>query len=158
MVRIVYIAILSLCLGACKTHYVEVPVKQTKEIIVTETVHDSTIVTQTDSTWYYALIECQNGKPVLKNATKSNDKPGLKAPEVSLDKDGKLNVACEKLAEALFLQWKSTYEKEVIEKEIPIYIEKPLSKWQRFILSYGTFACILSIMLALFGAYKVFKK
>lgn len=159
MKRLIYIILLLVVITSCKTRYIEIPVKEKIQVKVIETVHDTTIITSADSTWFHALIKCQDGKPVLQNPKSSNDKPGLKSPKVSLDPNGKLSVDCEKKAEELFLQWKSQHKEILIENEVPIYIEKPLSRWKIFFLEFGKYAFFLIIiLLVLFGSYKMFKK
>ncbi|GLB51709.1 hypothetical protein NBRC110019_07480 [Neptunitalea chrysea] len=120
---------------------------------ITETVHDTVFQVEKDSSYYRAYIDCVNGKPVLKDP---ESKPGrkLKEPKVNLDDQGNLNVDCEAEAEELFAQWKSTYEKEKIEIEVPVIVPAELSWFQKLYLTMGK---LFLIIIACIVGYFIFK-
>lgn len=168
MRNIVFIFILALFIISCKSK----PLPQEKEVItvtktITELKRDTIIQVESDSSYYEALIECQNGKPVLiQNIDAGESKPGknLKEPNVLLDQNGKLKITCQYLANQLkvTLKEKQILEQKLNEKTIvppPELIEKPLSWWQKLWITLGKiFSAIFIIYLgskiswrALFG-------
>lgn len=144
----------SLLLTSCKSK--QLP-GETKETIIhkVETVKDTVLVVEKDSSFYSAYIDCVNGKPVLvqsekqikdfkdKNpgtsATGPKSKPGknLKAPNVILE-NGLLKVDCQKEAEKIFFSWKETFIKEWELTHKPVLVEKPLTRFQEIKLAIGT--------------------
>ncbi len=106
-------------------------IENTKEVVTV--VKDTIFRTEADSTYYHALIECINGKPVLKesefnkNISRNGNTSGsgLLTPKVSIN-EGKLSVECYKQAQESFKTWRETYIKE--HEKTPIYIEKPIYK------------------------------
>lgn len=155
----VYIIIGAFSIVSCKTKYIQVPVKEKIIETITETKHDTTLITKPDSTWYWAMIECINGKPVITQNKSSGKGPVLNPPKVNLDEKGNLDVSCEARAQELLLEWISKNKQTLTEKEVPVYIEKPLSKWDIFFLEFGKYASFLiTILLVLFGTYKFLKK
>lgn len=83
-----------------------------KTITVTETIHDTIFKIEKDSSFYNALLECQNGKVVLKDVTKAEPGRSLKSPKVRIE-NNHLSVDCEARAQELLAQWKSRQVKEV---------------------------------------------
>ena len=77
---------------------------------ITEVKRDTIVQIAADSTYYEALIKCQNGKPVLvqksnfaKNSATQKITPGknLQTPNVILTEAGKLKISCQYLANQL---------------------------------------------------------
>ena len=103
----------------------------TTEKTITETVHDTIFKIEADSSIYQALLDCQNGKVVVKEVIKAEPGRTLKSPKVRID-NNKLRVDCEAEAQKLFAQWKSTHETEKIfvSKEIPVKVNE-LTWWQQ---------------------------
>ncbi|WP_264548022.1 hypothetical protein [Flavobacterium sp. N2820] len=101
------------------------------EKTITETVHDTIFKIEADSSTYQALLDCQNGKVVVKEVINAEPGRTLKSPKVRID-NNKLRVDCEARAQELFAQWKSTHETEKIfvSKEIPVITNK-LTWWQQ---------------------------
>lgn len=105
---------------------------------------DTVFQTQPDSTFYNALIECQNGIPILKSPVINKSKAGNVNIDVSLQ-GNQLNVNATKEAEKLFAKWKEEHIKENSKKEIktpypvevPHYIEKQLTWWQKLWITLG---------------------
>lgn len=158
----------ALLLTSCKSKPVP---SETKETIIQkfETVKDTVLVVQKDSSYYSAYIDCVNGKPVLVQSQKQIDdynskNPGqsakspsatagrsVKPPAVNLE-NGKLSVNCEKEAEQMFFKWKETYIKEWQISKTPIYRDKPLTTFQEVKLAIGNLVIwILGLAVLVFG-------
>ncbi len=122
-----------------------------------EIIRDTILTTKVDSTLYSALIECQNGKPVLKavdppiietvlkpntayTTIKANKAQLLKSPRKPPDiqlKGNILEITCYTQAQQLFFSWKEKYLQEnrlEIQKE---YIPYPLKWWQKTLMWLG---------------------
>jgi hypothetical protein len=93
----------------------------TTEKTITTTVHDTILTIKKDSSFYKALVECENGKPKIKSVTQAEPGRNLKSPKVRID-DNVLKVDCEAEAQLLFTSWQSTYIKEHQQeiKEVPV--------------------------------------
>lgn len=166
----------ALLLTSCKSKPVP---GETKETIIQkfETVKDTVLVVEKDSSYYSAYIDCVNGKPVLIQSQKQisdyNQKnPGqtatapksvtgrsVKSPAVNLE-NGLLSVNCEKEAEKLFFKWKETYMKEWQISNTPIYRDKPLTKFQSFKNGLGeiVFWAICAVILLYLIRFVISKK
>lgn len=95
-----------------------------KEIVtetITEQVHDTVFITEPDSSLLQALIECQDGQPIIKEIIKEIPGKTISATPRVVIKDSILTVDCEARAQELFAQWKSTHTQKTIEitKEVP---------------------------------------
>ena len=124
--------VLTILLVSCgSTKSAVVQNNTTTEKTITETVHDTIFKIEADSSIYQALLDCQNGKVVVKEVIKAEPGRTLKSPRVRID-NNKLKVDCEAEAQRLFAQWKSTHETEKIfvSKEIPVITNK-LTWWQQ---------------------------
>lgn len=121
------------------------PVVETKEVVreVKVTVRDTVFVTQKDSSFYRAYIECVNGKPVIKQVIDASPGKALEKPKVSIE-DNVLKVDCNKEAEKLFLQWKEKYVSESTTHTKPV-IQYKLTFWQE--LQIKCFHLLLLIVL-----------
>ncbi|WP_281237848.1 hypothetical protein [Flavobacterium praedii] len=97
---------------------------------VTETVHDTVFKIEKDSSFYQALLECQDGKVRIKHVVLSEPGRTLKSPRVRVDHNT-LQVNCETEAQRLFAQWKSKHIQENTQqvKEVPV-ITNTLTWWQ----------------------------
>ena len=107
---------------------------------------DTIIQTKPDSTYYKALIECENGKPKLTRAIKSKQKTnkGLKMPKVELSGNDLL-ISCELEAQELFFEWKERYIEESTIEIRPQYIPLPLKWWQKTLMWLGSFSSFIGI-------------
>ena len=142
-----------------------------KEIItitktITEVKRDAIVKVESDSSFYEAFIECQNGIPILiersefvKESTDQKIASGktLQPPKVNLNDAGKLKISCQYLANQLkiTLKEKQILESKLSEKTItppPEYIEKQLSWWQKLWLNLGK---ILSAAVLIFFLTKI---
>lgn len=152
-----FLAFLSLlAVMSCKTRQA-VTVKEDTKTLITETFHDTIFQTETDSSAYRALLECQNGKVVVKEVQQAFAGKYLKAPKLTI-KDNVADCDCEAQAQKLRAQWKAKNKETVTVKEVPVYIEKPLTTWQKTLIALGKFLLMLIIVAIIFGAYKLYKK
>lgn len=83
--------------------------KQTITTTVKETVHDTVFRIEKDSSSYLALLECQNGKVVIKEVTQAEPGRTLKSPRVRLDSN-QLKIDCEARAQELLAHYKNTHQ------------------------------------------------
>lgn len=123
--------VLTILLVSCRsTKPVVVKNETTTTKTITETVHDTIFKIEKDSSYYQALLDCQNGKVVVKEVIQSEPGRNLKSPKVRID-NNKLEVDCEARAQELFAQWKSTHEldKIIITTDVPVYTNN-LTWWQ----------------------------
>lgn len=114
---------------------------------ITETVHDTIFKIEKDSSYYQALLDCQDGKVVVKNVYQSEPGRTLKSPKVRLE-NNILQVDCEAKAQELFAKWKSTYKSKtsVITKEVPV-VTNILTWWQQTqIKLFRLFAIIILLL------------
>jgi len=119
---------------------------KTQTITIKETVHDTLFKIEKDSSSYRALLECQNGKVVLKNVIQAEPGRRLNSPKVRLD-NNRLKIDCEARAQELFAQWKTTYESNYTQ-EIPPPIEiNKLTWWQETQIKILRIIAILSLFL-----------
>ncbi len=151
------------CLFSCGTQKPLETTDKIKTVLIKEIVHDTILETEIDSSSYRALLECQNGKVVIKPSTKkqklTSAKKGkyLEVPKVIIT-DNILNVDCVSEAQELFFKWKSEYIKETTDTTIqkPIYIEKQLTSWEEFqiwcgrIFLFTFFFVIIKFLLKLY--------
>jgi len=115
--RLVFLFFSVLVLVSCKSPKPVLSEEKTKTITIKETVHDTVFKIQKDSSSFKALLECQNGKVVVKNVTQAEPGRTLKSPKVRLD-NNKLNVDCELKEQELYARWKSQQVKETEVKTI----------------------------------------
>lgn len=116
---------------------------------ITETVHDTIFKIEKDSSYYQALLDCQDGKVVVKNVYQSEPGRTLKSPKVRLE-NNILQVDCEAKAQELFANWKSTYKSKtsVITKEVPV-ITNVLTWWQQTQIKLFRFFAIIALLLTI---------
>ncbi|GIZ09987.1 hypothetical protein FUMI01_27130 [Flavobacterium sp. UMI-01] len=131
---------------SCKTAKPTVITNTYKETIK-ETVHDTVFEIAADSSAYQALLDCQNGKAVLKQITKATPGKNLAIPKVTI-KDNQLIVDCLAEAQRLFAQWKSLEVYKTLTKQQPVYIEHELTFWERFFIGLGKIALTLGVITA----------
>lgn len=122
---------------------------ETKTLTIKEVVHDTTFVTVPDTASYRALLDCQNGKVVIKEVYANIEgKTHLKKPKVKID-NNKLSVDCEARAQELFAQWKSQEKETVTEtiKYIHVKVVEPLTFWQKVQIWSGRIFLFLLFLL-----------
>lgn len=110
----------------------------------TETVHDTVFKIEKDSSSYRALLECRNGKVVIKEVSQAEPGRTLKSPKVRLDSN-QLKIDCEARAQELLAHYKNTHKatSEIVIKKIPIEVNK-LTFWQELqIKGFRIFTALL---------------
>ncbi|MFK7099471.1 hypothetical protein V3471_00550 [Flavobacterium oreochromis] len=158
--KIIVLVMLGL-LFSCKTAK---PIEQEQNQKTIETiVKDTVIEVQADSTFYKALIECQNNKPVLIEKDLANVKPIFKEPLKIRTKlvNGMLTVDCKKEAQKLFLQWKEKHISETKIKTVvlpPKLIKKPLTWWETLWCSLGKFFTSVFCLWLIYKIVKLWKR
>ncbi|MBS7234175.1 hypothetical protein KHA90_24545 [Flavobacterium psychroterrae] len=123
----------------------------TIEKVITETIHDTVLTVQKDSSSYNALLECINGKVAIKSVTQAEPGRNLKSPKVRIA-DNVLTVDCEAKAQELFLRWKSTYiteHKQEI-KEVPIITNVLTWRQETQIKGFWFLVSILTLIIIAF--------
>lgn len=123
----------------------------TIEKVITETIHDTVLTVEKDSSSYNALLECINGKVAIKSVTQAEPGRNLKSPKVRIA-DNVLKVDCEAKAQELFLQWKSTYiteHKQEI-KEVPIITNVLTWRQETQIKGFWFLVSILTLIIIAF--------
>lgn len=141
----------------CKSKVIPGETKE-KIIIQKETVRDTLLIIEKDSSFYSAYIECVNGKPVLKEPTTASEKgkmlpknkPGkhLAVPNVKLE-NGILSVNCQKEAEEKFFTWKEKFIQEWNTHNKPIPVPVHLTRFQEIKMAIGTLVIWLGGLVAL---------
>lgn len=130
---------------------------KTQTITITETFHDTVFKIAKDSSSYNALLECLNGKVVLKNVIQAEPGRTLKSPKVRLD-NNKLQVDCNLKEQELYAHWKSKQVKDVQDKTITITkFTNHLTFWQKAQIWLGRL--LLLVLLFLIGRFisKIYK-
>lgn len=132
-----FILLLLICTLSCTSRRaaeraVQQPVILEKIITQKQIQRDTVIVSKADSTFYKALIECQNGKPIIIN---SQLKEG-KNLQSSFQLNGNaLTVKTVKKQEDIPVMVVEKVRTEtiprIIYKDKPYPVEKPLSFWQK---------------------------
>lgn len=139
-------------LASCGSNKPVVMQNETKTI--TQTVRDTVFKIEKDSSTLKALLECQNGKVVVKNIVQSEPGRTLKSPKVRIV-DNNLKVDCEARAQELLAHYKDTHEatSQTITRTITIEVNK-LTWWQEAqIKGFRLFVLLLLIVIV----YKVIK-
>lgn len=118
-------------LASCESLKPATTENKTQTITVKETVHDTIFKIEKDSSSYRALLECQQGKVVVKNIVQSEPGRTLKSPKVQIS-DNALRVDCEGRAQELLAHYKNTHSTNdrIITKTITIEVNK-LTFWQQ---------------------------
>jgi hypothetical protein len=106
-------------LVSCNSSKPALTESKTQTITIKETVHDTVFRIEKDSSSYNALLQCQNGKVVIKDVTQAEPGRRLKSPRVRVE-NNKLSVDCEINKQELYAFWKSKQVKEVEMKTISI--------------------------------------
>ncbi|MCV2487660.1 hypothetical protein OD917_22180 [Flavobacterium sp. SH_e] len=126
-------------------------------ITITETLHDTIFKIAKDSSSYNALLECLNGKVILKNVIQAEPGRTLKSPRVRLD-NNKLQVDCNLKEQELYAHWKSKQVKDVQEKTITItQFTNYLTFWQKVQIWLGRVLLLILIFLLGRFIYKTVK-
>lgn len=145
--RILIIILLTFLFLGCKTQR-RIPTVIERE--VKTVVRDTVFQVERDSSRAVAIVDCLEGKPVIKMA-KETEGTYLKVPRLVLN-DSILTVDCEARAQELFAQWKETHSTE--KTEVPVYINE-LTFWQEVQINLGRAFLLLAVLIT---AVQLFKK
>lgn len=117
---------------SCSSTKPSVTDKEFKATKSVETLHDTIFKTEIDSSTYKALLECRNGKVVVKEVTQAEPGRKLKSPKVRID-NNQLNVDCRAEAEKMFAFWKSKQVQDIQYRTKTITkLTNILTFWQQF--------------------------
>jgi hypothetical protein len=123
-------------------------------ITITEMLHDTVFKIAKDSSSYNALLDCINGKVILKNVIQAEPGRTLKSPRVRLD-NNKLSVDCNLKEQKLYAFWKSKQVKDIQEKTITITkFVNHLTFWQKVQIWIGRLLVIALLLLTARFVYK----
>ena len=142
---------LLLIFTSCKSHQPIIQKEIVKDSIVVK-VYDTIFNIEKDSSSLKALLECQNGRIVLKEIKNENSGRALKTPKI-LIKDNFLQVDCFSEAQKKFATWKETFVKSYKEINKPI-VTNILSWWQKTQIYIGRTALVLLAIWILSLIYK----
>lgn len=134
---------------SCKSTKPTVTENQTSTKNIFETVHDTVFKTEIDTSTYKALLECRNGKVVIKEVTQTEPGRNLKSPKVRID-NNELKIDCYAKAQELFAKWKSKQSREIVTKRITnTIITNQLTFWQEAKIKgfYILFGLLLLVLL-----------
>lgn len=123
----------------------------TKTII--ETVHDTVFKIEKDSSSLEALLQCQNGKVIIKQIVQGEPGRTLKSPKVRIA-DNLLKVDCEARAQELLAHYKNTQEVTSIIKTLPPIEVNKLTDWQKAQINLFRIYAVLTM---LFGGWVFIK-
>lgn len=112
-----------------------------------ETVHDTVFRIEKDSSSIQALLECQNGKVVIKNIVQSEPGSKLKIPKVRLQ-DNVLQVDCETIAQELIARYKNTFESENKTVQLPPIEVNKLTFWQELQINIFWVYTLITVLIA----------
>lgn len=115
---------------------------------ITETVHDTVFKIEKDSSSIAALLECQNGKVVIKQIVQSEPGRNLNSPKVRLS-DNVLKVDCEVRAQELLAQYKNTHEANTTIKTLPPIEVNILTNWQKAQINLFRIYAFLTLLLGI---------
>lgn len=129
-----------IALASCSSNKPVVMQNEIKTIV--ETVHDTVLKIEKDSSSIHALLECQNGKVVLKNIIQSEPGRTLKSPKVRIV-DNFLKVDCEARAQELLAHYKNTHQTTATTITNTVEVNK-LTFWQQLqIWGFRIFSSII---------------
>jgi hypothetical protein len=151
MKKVLICCIAILLMASCKSKKASIQKEITKDTII-ETVHDTLFSVEKDSSFYNALLECQNGKVVIKEVTNTGSGRKLKTPKVVVQ-DNRLKVDCFAEAETLFAFWKSQYIKNYKGVEIPV-VTNELTWFQKTQIYIGRIAMLVLMLWILLKLFK----
>lgn len=116
----------------------------TKTII--ETVHDTVFKIEKDSSSLEALLECQNGKVVIKQIVQGEPGRTLNSPKVRIA-DNLLKVDCEVRAQELLAHYKNTYKANATIKTLPPIEVNKLTDWQKAQINLFRIYAVITLLL-----------
>lgn len=152
--HIVFLFFSVLVLVSCSSPKPVLSEDKTKTITIKETLHDTIFKIEKDSSSFKALLECQNGKVVLKNVTQAEPGRTLKSPRVRLE-NNKISVDCELKEQELYAFWKSQQVKEVEIKTVrTTEFTNVLTFWQKVQIWLGR----IFLLVLVYYCFKIYSK
>ncbi len=155
---VIFISIL--ILTSCGTNKLSEWQEKFIEREIREIPRDTVINVQADSSLYKALIECQNGKPVIVDTVREIIKGKyVKQPKITID-GNVLSVMSRSEAQRLFFEWKEQYVKETSSVTRTMTetkeVEKDLGWWQLLWLNLGRIVglCVIGYVVLKFLPWK----
>lgn len=137
--RVLIIILIPFLFFGCKTQK-RIPTVIEREVKVV--VRDTVFQIERDSSRAVAIVDCLEGKPIIK-MTKEIAGNYLNVPKLVLN-DSILTVDCEARAQELFAQWKETHSTE--KTEVPVYINE-LTFWQEVQINLGRVFLLLALLI-----------
>ncbi|OWP80262.1 hypothetical protein BWK63_12025 [Flavobacterium covae] len=137
--RVVLFAMLVGIMGACKSSLAPTVTSQTNDTIIkVQTLRDTIIKTKQDSSFYKALLECQNGKVVINRPISVTPGEILKIPGVELQ-DNYLTVKCKVASQEVCVQLKEKHTQRIktVLKIKTQYVPRELTWWQTTQINMG---------------------
>ena len=128
-------------------------------VLVVETIRDTIVKVQADSSLIRALIECDSaGRATIRRLLEYQAGERLKPPEISIDENNVLTAKAQVDSLAIYLHLKERYEKNTsihtqAAKETVIVEVNRLTWWQKLWIRAGPPALILAVFLII----KLFK-
>lgn len=113
---------------------------------ITETVHDTVFKIEKDNSSLEALLECQNGKVVIKQIVQGEPGRILNSPKVRIA-DNLLKVDCEARAQELLAHYKDTHEATTITKTLPPIEVNKLTNWQKAQINIFRIYAVITVLL-----------
>lgn len=118
---IISIAIIS---GCCHKQIL----KSERIVTITNTIHDTTVFTRTDSAAIIALVKCDSaGNAYLNTIATMNGR--ITKPEIHI-RDNYITAECKVDSEGVYLRWKEKFINDSIRTVVTEYISKPFTWWQ----------------------------
>lgn len=152
-----FLFFISLIVISCRSPKPVQNENKTQTITITETLHDTVFKIAKDSSSYNALLECLNGKVILKNVIQAEPGRTLKSPRVRLD-NNTLKVDCNLKEQELYAAWKSKQVKDIQEKTVTITkFVNHLSFWQKVQIWMGRLLLVALLFVIARFLYKSYK-
>ena len=154
MKHLIFILCFCVMLVGCGARKPATPsIHETEKITVIE--RDTVFKTEKDSSFYHALLECQNGKVVIVDKTVGSGH-ALNVPTVTkgkhlnppkvVIKDNQLQVDCTAEAQELLAKWKETHKEKVIVKTEIKEVERKRSWWESIMYNLGFAFFLVAIL------------
>lgn len=147
--------LLLILLISCSSSKPQKKESTTQTVTIKETLHDTVFKIEKDSSFYQALLACQNGKVQLVNVTQAEPGRSLKSPRVRFE-NNKLYVDCELKEQELYAHWKSQEINRMELKTDVEYINR-LTFWQKVQIWLGRIMIILLCFYCLKFSFKRYR-
>lgn len=159
MKKTIYLILIALLLASCRTPRVitaESRQTQTDSIVIRETIRDTTVIVEADSSMISALVECDSmGRAYIRQLTAYRSGERLQPPKITIEDNiltatataDSLNIKIQLLERQIEShKAKSEVRVEFVEVNRPTW-------WQQLWIKIGKAAAVLTILLT---AYKIF--